>query len=53
MAKRCKKCKGKKISKGTKKLTVEMDKGSPQDAQYPIHGEGNQVPEAEAGDVIV
>jgi len=31
MSKRCKKCKGKKISKGTKKLTVDLEKGSPQD----------------------
>lgn len=53
MAKRCKVCKGKKVKKDTKKLTVEMDKGSPNGCQYTIHGEGDQVPDVEAGDVVV
>ena len=52
MSKRCKTCKGKKIQKEKKKLSVEMDKGSPQDCQYTIHGEGNEVPDAEPGNVI-
>ena len=30
-----------------------MDKGSPNGEQYSIHGEGNEVPDIEAGDVIV
>lgn len=51
--KRCKTCKGKKVNKDRKKLKVEMDKGSPQGEQFTIHGEGNEIPEAEAGDVIV
>jgi len=53
MAKRCKVCKGKKIKKDSKKLQVEMDKGSPNGAQFTIHGEGDQVPDVEAGDVVV
>lgn len=30
-----------------------MDKGSPNGAQFTIHGEGDQVPDVEAGDVVV
>jgi len=53
MTKRCKKCKGKKVQKTLKKLEVELDKGSPNGAQFTIHGEGDQVPDVEAGDVVV
>lgn len=52
MAKRCKDCKGKKVKRDNKKLSVEVDKGSPDGEQFTLHGEGDQVPEAEAGDVI-
>lgn len=52
MAKRCKVCKGKKVVRETKKLQVEMDKGSPDGEQYTLHGEGDCVPEIEPGDVI-
>jgi DnaJ family protein A protein 2 len=51
--KRCKKCKGKKVNKEKKNVKVEMDKGSPSGEQFTVHGEGNQIPEAEPGDVIV
>jgi len=53
MEKRCKKCKGKKVSRETKKLEVEIDKGSPHGEQYTISGEGDCVPEIDPGDVIV
>jgi len=53
MAKRCKVCKGKKVKKETKELSVDMDKGSPNGAQYTIHGEGDCVPDIEPGDVVV
>lgn len=53
MEKRCKTCKGKKVKRDRKKLKVEMDKGSPNGEQFTIHGEGDQVPEVEAGDVVV
>ena len=53
MEKRCKTCKGKKVKRDRKKLKVEVDKGSPNGEQFTIHGEGDQVPEVEAGDVIV
>ena len=38
MEKRCKVCKGKKVKRDKKKLTVEMDKGSPNGEQFTIHG---------------
>jgi DnaJ family protein A protein 2 len=49
----CKTCKGKKISKDKKEITVEVSKGAPHGEQYTVHGEGNEIPGAEAGDVIV
>src|SRR4051794_5223804 len=49
----CKTCTGKKIKKETKTLKVEVDKGAPNGEKYVIHGEGDEVPEVEAGDVIV
>jgi len=53
MEKRCKTCKGKKVKKDRKKLSVEIDKGSPNGEQFTVHGEGDCVPDVEAGDVIV
>lgn len=32
---------------------MEIDKGAPNGDKYVIHGEGDQIPDAEAGDVIV
>ena len=52
-AKMCKPCNGKKIKKETKTLTVEVDKGAPNGEKYTKHGEGDEIPEAEAGDVII
>lgn len=52
MEKRCKTCKGKKVSRDRKKLTVEIDKGAPNGEQYTISGEGDCVPDVEPGDVI-
>mmetsp|Transcript_38948 Transcript_38948/g.37277 ORF Transcript_38948/g.37277 Transcript_38948/m.37277 type:complete len:207 (+) Transcript_38948:460-1080(+) len=52
-AKKCKTCNGKKINKEMKKLKVEVDKGAPHGEQYTIHGEGDEVPDIEPGDVIV
>ncbi len=49
----CKPCNGKKIKKETKKIQVEVDKGAPNQDKYVKHGEGDEVPGAEAGDVIV
>lgn len=52
-AKRCKDCQGKKIKKEKKKLKVEIDKGAPNGEKYVLHGEADEIPGAEAGDVIV
>lgn len=52
-AKKCKTCNGKKVKDEKKKLKVEVDKGAPHGEQYTIHGEGNEVPDVEPGDVIV
>jgi len=49
----CKPCNGKKVQKEKKKLKVEIDKGAPNGERYTIHGEADEIPDAEAGDVIV
>jgi DnaJ family protein A protein 2 len=49
----CKTCTGKKIKKEKKTIMVEVDKGAPNGEKYTKHGEGDEIPEAEAGDVIV
>jgi len=49
----CKPCNGKKVQKDKKKLKVEVDKGAPNGEKYTVHGEGDEIPGAEAGDVIV
>lgn len=53
MAKRCKVCKGKKVTREKKKLDLEVDKGTPHGENYTISGEGDQVPDIDPGDVIV
>lgn len=52
MEKRCKTCKGKKVKRDRKKVSVEVDKGSPNGEQFTVHGEGDCVPGVEPGDVI-
>jgi len=52
-AKMCKPCNGKKVQKEKKKLKVEIDKGAPNGERYTIHGEADEIPDAEAGDVVV
>jgi DnaJ-class molecular chaperone len=51
--KKCKVCNGKKLKKENKKLKVEIDKGAPHGEKYTMHGEGDEIPDAEPGDVIV
>lgn len=51
-SKMCKTCSGKKLQKEKKKLKFELDKGAPNGDQYTIHGEGDEVPDVEPGDVI-
>lgn len=51
--KKCKPCNGKKIKKETKKLKIQVDKGAPHGEKYVLHGEGDEVPDIEPGDVII
>lgn len=50
---KCKTCEGKKVIKEVKTIDVEIDKGSPNNQPYTFHGEGDEYPGAEPGDVIV
>ena len=50
---KCKICNGKKVVKEKKILDVEIDKGTPNNAQYPYHGEADEFPGQEPGDVII
>lgn len=50
---RCNTCKGQKTSKQEKVIEIEIEKGMKNGQKILFHGEGNQLPEAEVGDVIV
>jgi DnaJ homolog subfamily A member 2 len=49
----CKACKGKKISETTKKIEVAIEQGTPTDHIVKFSCEGNEIPGAEAGDLLV
>jgi DnaJ homolog subfamily A member 2 len=51
--KACKECDGKKVGKNMKTFEVDLDKGCPADHKYTFHGEGHEVPDIKAGDVIL
>lgn len=48
----CKTCKGKKVIKEKKVLECSIDKGSPDGEKYIFHGEADEFPDKEAGDVV-
>lgn len=50
---RCKTCNGKKIVKESKILEVHVDKGMIEGQKITFHGEGDQEPGMEPGDVII
>ncbi len=50
---KCKKCKAKKVVKDVKVFDINIDKGSPHNEKIVLHGEGDEIPDAEAGDVVV
>lgn len=52
-ASRCKKCKGGKMQKDVKMFDVEVDKGAPHGQKYTFFGEGDQIPDAESGDIVI
>lgn len=49
---KCNECKGKKVVNQKKVLEVNIDKGSPDGDKYTFHGEADEFPEKEAGDVV-
>jgi len=50
---KCKTCNGKKVTKEKKVIEVDIDKGTPDNYQYTFHGEADEYPGMEAGDVII
>jgi DnaJ-class molecular chaperone len=49
---KCKNCDGKKVTKEKKVLEVTIDKGAPNGCKYTLHGEADEYPGIEPGDVI-
>lgn len=52
-ANKCKTCNGKKVVKEKKILEATIDKGSPNNCQYTFHGEADEFPGMEPGDVVI
>lgn len=52
-ANKCQTCKGKKVNKEKKIIDVSIDKGSPNNCQYTFHGEADEYPGTEPGDVVI
>ena len=50
---KCKTCNGKKVVKEKKILDVNIDKGAPNNSQFTLHGEADEFPGQEAGDVVI
>merc|ERR1711998_131567 len=52
-ANKCNNCNGKKVVKEKKVLKAVVDKGAPHGEKYVFHGESDEHPDKEAGDVIL
>jgi DnaJ homolog subfamily A member 2 len=52
-ANKCKTCNGKKVVKEKKIIEAEIDKGAPNNQQYTFHGEADEFPGVEPGDVVI
>ena len=50
---KCKHCNGKKVTQDQKLITVEISKGAPNGERYIFHGEADEFPGIEAGDVVI
>ena len=50
---RCLTCKGQKVVQEKKTLEVHVEKGAPDGKRYTFAGESDQVPDCDAGDVVV
>jgi DnaJ family protein A protein 2 len=49
----CKGCNGKKVKMETKTMDIPIEQGAPNEATVTFSGEGNEIPDAMAGDLIV
>ena len=52
-ANKCPNCNGKKVVKEKKVIEIEVDKGAPHGEKYLFHGESDEYPDCEPGDVII
>jgi DnaJ family protein A protein 2 len=50
---KCKTCDGKKVTKEKKIIEVQIDKGAPNGEKYVFHGEADEYPGIEPGDVVI
>jgi DnaJ family protein A protein 2 len=50
---KCTTCEGKKVVKEKKILEVQIDKGAPNGEKYVFHGEADEFPGTEPGDVVI
>jgi DnaJ-class molecular chaperone len=50
---KCKNCDGKKVVKEKKVIECIIDKGSPHGEKYIFHGESDEHPDKEPGDVVI
>jgi DnaJ family protein A protein 2 len=50
---KCRDCNGKKVVKEKKVLECQVDKGSPHGEKYIFHGESDEYPDKEPGDVVI
>lgn len=50
---KCKTCNAKKVVKEKKILEAQIDKGAPNGEKYVFHGEADEIPGLEAGDVVI
>lgn len=50
---KCRDCNGKKVLKEKKVLECSVDKGAPHKQKYVFHGESDEYPDKEPGDVII
>lgn len=52
-ADKCQKCNGKKVVKEKKVIEAVIDKGAPHGEKYVFHGEADEHPDMEPGDVVI
>jgi len=50
---KCKNCNGRKVVKEKKVLECQVDKGAPNGEKYVFHGESDEHPDKDAGDVVI